>query len=606
MTLIKSYFSLLEEYRQKFGEKTFLLMQVGSFYEVYSTKDNDHHMVTFSKICDLKIAQKNDFFMAGFRDYMLDKYIQKINDSQTNSGYTTVVYDQEEKGGIIERKEAAIYSPGTTFLDEVKLSNNISCLWIHETKKQYVFGISNIDIYTGKTTVFEHLQPYYHNPSTYDTIENFVSIYNPNEILILYTDESTIDNIIQYIGLKCKVVKIKLENVNTNSSLTSSSTNSNSTISTSSFLSKQAKLCEHQQYQHETVQKFYSLTLQTFVDSLFEKVIAFQSFCFLLNYVSQHNPSLTSKLSFPTMENNSLLLANHSLKQLNVLETNEYNGRYSSVCRLLNTCRTPVGKRFMNHILLNPTKDIKVLEESYDMIEHGIQTDFECIFEMKDIEKIIRKIIHRKATPSDYYYLYECGTILKHKLSKVDSKIKKHVDEEETLKEIMHIEKEITHFFDIEKCKTLLLPFEEPIIQKGICLELDMALQNKIENKEKIQALLDHFNKVYFSIDKKCKDAVKIHETNSGCYFLLTKKRCILLKKKLTDTTIEFLSSYSKQKETFLIKTSEFKYSEYNGSTDCIDSDQISQLFKVMNSSCLLYTSPSPRDRTRSRMPSSA
>ena len=91
-------------------------------------------MVTYSKMCDLKIAQKNEYFMAGFRDYMLDKYIQKINDSI----YTTVVYDQEEKGGIIERKESAIYSPGTTFLDEVKLSNNISCLWIHQTKKHYI------------------------------------------------------------------------------------------------------------------------------------------------------------------------------------------------------------------------------------------------------------------------------------------------------------------------------------------------------------------------------------------------------------------------------------------------------------------------------------
>ena len=33
-------------------------------------------------------------------------------------------------------------------------------------------------------------------------------------------------------------------------------------------------------------------------------------------------------------------------------------------------------------------------------------------------------------------------------------------------------------------------------------------------------------------------------------------------------------------------------------------SDSIKQL--LLNKSCLLYTSPSPRDRTRSRMPSSA
>jgi DNA mismatch repair protein MutS len=244
----------------------------------------------------------------------------------------------------------------------------------------------------------------------------------------------------------------------------------------------------------------------------------------------------------------------------------------------------------MNHILLNPIIDIKLLEESYSMIEHGLQTEFECIFEMKDIEKIIRKIIHKKASPSDYYYLYDCCITLKQKIYSLDEKIKKHIEKDRTWIEIMYIEDELNRFFDIEKCKTLNIPFDEPIIQKGISLELDIALQNKIENKEKIQALLEHLNKVYFSIDKKCKDAVKIHETNSGCYFLVTKKRCSILKKKLdTSINIEFLSSYSKQKETFTIKANEFKYSEYNGNTDCIESDQISQLFKLMGTSNDVY-----------------
>jgi DNA mismatch repair ATPase MutS len=44
MALIKSYFSLLEKYKAKYGD-TFLLMQVGSFYEVYSAKDTDPDMI---------------------------------------------------------------------------------------------------------------------------------------------------------------------------------------------------------------------------------------------------------------------------------------------------------------------------------------------------------------------------------------------------------------------------------------------------------------------------------------------------------------------------------------------------------------------------------
>jgi DNA mismatch repair protein MutS len=569
MALIKSYFSLLEKYKAKYGD-TFLLMQVGSFYEVYSTKDTDPDMLYFSKLCDLKIAQKNEYFMAGFRDYMIDKYIQKLNETS----YTTVLFNQEENGGIIERKEYAIYSPGTTFIeDEIKLSNNISSIWIHQTKnKQIIFGVSNIDIYTGKTNVFEYEQLYYHNPSTYDNIENFVSIYNPIEIILIYSDEETIDSIIHYIGIKSKkIVKICLKQ--------------------ESALSAQALLCESQHYQNEIIKRFYSISKTTFVDSLFEKSIAFQSFCFLLNYVFEHNPSLTNKIAEPFIDNqnNNLLLANHSLKQLNILES-DYNGPYSSVIKLLNTCRTPVGKRYMNHILLNPIKQVELLEKSYDLIEHALSKQFMCCLQIKDIEKIIRKIIHKKASPSDYYYLYECGETLLEIFTTLDSKIKNHIEEELTTHDIKIIKQKLSAFFNIDICKqmnsTQLDKYEESIylIRKGVNINLDVALQTKIENKEKLDAIIGHLNGVYSFIDKKCKDPVKVHETTSGSFLTITKKRCESLKKHIKDREITFVSSYSKKEEKFIFYGNLF-YSEYNSTTCTIESEQINQLFKSAYSS---------------------
>jgi DNA mismatch repair protein MutS len=573
MTLIKSYFSLLEKYKAKYGD-TFLLMQVGSFYEVYSTKDNDPDMLYFSKLCDLKIAQKNEYFMAGFRDYMIDKYIQKLNETS----YTTVLFNQEEKGGIIERNEFAIYSPGTTFIeDEVKLSNNISCIWIHQNKtKQIVFGVSNIDIYTGKTNVFEYEQLYYHNPSTYDNIENFISIYNPIEIILIYSDEETIDSIIHYIGIKSKkIVKI--------------------CINQETALSKQALLCESQHYQNEIIKTFYSISKSSFVDSLFEKGIAFQSFCFLLNYVFEHNPSLTNKIAEPLIDNqnNNLLLANHSLKQLNILES-EYNGPYSSVMKLLNTCRTSVGKRYMNHILLNPIKQVELLEDSYSLIEHALSKQFVCCLQIKDIEKIIRKIIHKKASPSDYYSLYECGEILLEKFTTLDVKIKNHVDEERTSLDIKAIKKHLSTFFNIDICKqmnsTQFDKYEDSVhlIRKGVNINLDIALQTKIENKEKLNAIITHLNGVYSFIDKKCKDAVKVHETNSGSFLTITKKRCESLKKHIKEREITFISSYSKKEEKFIFNGNLF-YSEYNSTTSTIESEQINQLFKSAYTSNDVY-----------------
>jgi hypothetical protein len=41
--------------------------------------------------------------------------------------------------------------------------------------------MSNIDIFTGKTNIFEYKENYIHNPTTFDELERFISIYNPNE-----------------------------------------------------------------------------------------------------------------------------------------------------------------------------------------------------------------------------------------------------------------------------------------------------------------------------------------------------------------------------------------------------------------------------------------
>ena len=572
MALIKSYFSIMDDYKTKYGSDTLLLMQVGSFYEVYSYKETDEHMTFFSKICDLKIAGKHDIFMAGFRDYMIDKYIQKLNDTT----YTTVVFNQEEIDGVIHRKESVIYSPGTTFIeDDLQLSNNISCIWVHTTKKNIIFGISNIDIYTGKTNIYEYQTEYYHNPSTYDNIENFVSIYNPNEIIIIYKmDEPVIDNMINYINSKSK----KITRIN---------------LTTETTLAKQALCCEGQHYQNEIILKFYALNKKTFLDNLFEKTVSFQSFCFLLNYVFEHNPSLTHKLCEPLIDNqtNNLLLANHSLKQLNIIDGHEYNNKYSSLIKLLNTCRTSVGKRSMSYLLLNPTKQISILQESYDMIEHGLSVHFKCSHELsqiKDVEKIFRKIIHKKASPCDYYFLHEaCEIILNINLSK---EIKKHIEYEETYTEISIIKQQINQFFNLSICKQInsiqLDKFEVEVtelINKGINPDLDYALQCKLESKEQINSIIVYLNNLYCSIDKKCKDAIKTHETGALTYLLITKKRGMSLKKYLDkDIELEY-TDYNKKKEKFMFKTSLLKYEEYNGTTSYVTSEQINNYFKVLN-----------------------
>ncbi len=582
MALVKSYYSLLEEYKKKYGFKTFLLMQVGSFFEVYSTTNTDENICEFSQICDLKIANKNEGFMAGFRDYMLDKYISKINESC----YTSVVYVQEEINGVTTRKELAIYSPGTTFIDdEQKRSNNITCIWIHKTKKDIIFGLSNLDIYTGKTIICEHQQIYYHNPTTYDNIEKFISVYKPIEIIFIYNiDETLIDNIIQYVRpLSRKISKISL-------------------IIPNSF-TKQVQNCEKQIYQNEIIRTFYpNINHEHFCSSLFEKTIAFQSLCFLLNYISQHNAGLTTRLREPEIENSErVVLANHSLKQLNILE-NDYNGEYSSVVKLLNKCKTRIGQREMERMILNPITNTTKLQQSYDMIEHCLKNKYSWdnyLKQIKDIEKINRKMILKRATPIDLYNVYETCSIIKEIIALYkDDTILQYVHSSESILSIKKIQTIIINSLNLEICREISsMQFDKypeiinKLINKGVNIELDNAIKDNVESLDKLKCIVDYLNKIFNVIDKKTNDAVKFNDGHDLTMTIIRKNKLEQYIKKIPNksVTLSFNSSYSNSVESYDFDLNTLSFYDQK-SNAAVEGSEIKKLKSViMNTSQIFY-----------------
>ena len=557
MALTQTYYNLLAGYHNQYGKNTFLLMQVGSFFEVYSPTENGPNIVSFSQICDLKIANKQDGFMAGFRDYMIEKYLSKINES----GYTSVVYVQEEVDGIIQRKESAVYSPGTTFLDDdTKLSNNVTCIWIHKTRKDIVFGLSNLDIFTGKINLYEYQQVYYHNPTTYDNIENFMSIYKPIEVIFIYNiEESLMDHILHYLKTSSKkITRVSLVCDN--------------------HFKDQATKCENQVYQNELIRTFYP---NIDVNHLLEKTIAFQALCFLLNYVSQHNANLTQRLKEPHIDTcDVLVLANHSLKQLNILD-GEYNGEYSSVLKLLNICKTRIGQREMERIILKPTRNIKYLQDSYDMIEHSIRAQYNWpnLGQIRDIEKIIRKMFLSRATPLDYFYLYDACTIIKG--TECDERLSDYIHFPGAMNELSSIQATLSACLNLDVCKTInSLQFEgaQQLIVRGYNLDLDNIIDTTNECESKIATIVKYLNELYATVDKKTKDAVKVHET-STISFLITKKRGAALDKKikeLPNKIIEF--------PHFTFDLSKLQYKDNNSSTEIVSKELLAIVYKLDSS----------------------
>ena len=620
MTIIQEYLKLTRELKDNYGEKSLVLMQVGSFFECYAIVEKDgsysgSSIKEFAEINDMLIARKNicvsgkNVVMAGFGLAQLEKYVKKLQEN----GFTIAVYTQDSSAKNTTRSLSCVYSPGTFFSqDSIEISNNVTCIWIHYSpnnkiyKEQITIGISNIDIYTGKTSIYEFSNEFHNSPSTYDNLEKFIAVYKPKECIIISNlNNDIINSIINFINLNSSQIhKIDLND----------STKEN-------ILYREARNSEQQKYQNEIFKKFFKLDNQ-FMEEYYYTSIASQSFCFLLDFVSRHNPNLVENIDRPIKENSSdkLILANHSLKQLNIISDKRFNGKLGSVQDFLNNCVTIIGKREFNYNLLNPITDEEILNRSYNITEHVINKNKENriieylrkeLSNMRDIEKIKRKISMNKLSPKDITILYnnigileECYQLIKkdnllfefinckisldfEKMCKNQkSFIKKHF----ILNKMSNLD-DLTH----EKLNNWMDNLNISFINKGINSILDNKIKNCLDSREKLETIRKYFsdNIKEFEKNTKTNDLVKIHETPKMDPILMgTKRRISLLKSNIDklkekEITLTFTSKYTNLKEEFVLNLNNLDFKPHGGnqSNSIILSPEINKLTHIIQSS---------------------
>ena len=632
MALIKEYFDLTKKYKDDYGENTILLMMVGSFFEVYGILDKITGVITgskivdFGRICDLNIVEKNicigkdNVVMAGFKDMMIEKYIKKLQES----GFTAIVYTQQQDTNtkVITRSCAGIFSPGTYFPNETKtLTNNMTCIWVNLVNNQFlmkgkyvIVGVANIDIYTGKTSIFQFKEAYINNPTTYDELERFISIYKPSEVIFISNlPEKDAENVINYTNIQCKSIhKISLFSLNEENSIESKENKD------SLFVSR-AKNCEKQIYQREILQKFYKIAdYDIFVQNFYDNDIATQAFCFLLDFVYQHNPFLVKKISEPIFENcnDRLILANHSLKQLNIIDdynSNEYSGKHSSVLKMLNECLTPMGKRKFAYNFLNPTTNVAYLEEEYNITSHFINKFEEytnpfkkCLLEIKDLVKWGRQMILKKITPKSFFSLYKNLIYIKELFGfiYVDKIFQKYLlNYEPNVNYIgdftQNISEYITQNINIDLACEIdqHQNFETNFINSGVDSELDLKTELIKDSEDKLEAIRKYLNDLIPEKSKGTKlaepsktyDLVKIHETEKNSFSLVcTSRRCNLLKDALpanpTIVKLSYKSSFldSIKEFDFTISKTQFEFLKQSASNNFIYDTQIDAICKII------------------------
>ena len=601
-SIYTEYFKYTKEYQEKYGKKTIVLMQVGAFFEVYGVRNSVTGEISGSliqelaELCQLATPDKKCTFgsvdkqiiMAGFRDFTIDKYLLKL----TDAGYTIPVFIQEKIGNSVTRKLDRIYSIGTYMSCETdsspNISNNIMCVWLEtfkplsrtiSTRDTLVIGVAIINIFTGKTYIFQYETVYYLNTTTFDELERSVAIYSPCEVIFIspFTEKET-NTIIQYSGIKSEIIHRLY-------------TTSNNNPNTSTKKNEKLANCSSQKYIKQILSNFFGEETYDICAEFHHRVMATQAFCFLLNFVREQNPELVRKISLPEFNNTTdrMVLANHTLSQLNIIDDyvtdSKKHGKVSSVLSLLNNCCSPMGRRRFQYQLTNPTFNEGWLNTEYTMTAEFLQLNFTDVFrkhlsQFRDIEKLCRQLVIKKIYPSSIFHLckslgkiVEMNILLKEQSTICDylcNEFQTHDDlssNECIQKTSVSILQFLEDNFIIDVCSktSSMSNFDENIIQAGVSQKLDDAVEKYEQNQEIFISIKNYFNDKMQSFEKTdvLTEFVKVHETEkSGVSLQITSRRSQNLKailEKQAGDTIEI-------RPDILIPKKDIRYTKSSGS----------------------------------------
>jgi DNA mismatch repair protein MutS len=601
MSLIKDYFNKTIDYKSQYGDKTIVFIQCGSFFEVYALKNNEEHVGSniddFSRICDLNIVEKKaivdnlQVVMAGFKEPYWEKYTRKMQEY----GYSVVIFTQDQACANTTRSLYGIFSPGS-FFDEIKedVSNFTCCIWLENVNASKLnpfslyIGVSFVDIITGHSYIYEFKENYIHSPSTFDQLEKVISSFTPSETIIIspFAEETTKD-IINFVHLNSKLIHtIYLNNLNENHK-------------------NKIKNCYKQKYQSLVLTKYFKVNdFDVFIQDFIENPIATQSYCYLLDFLFLHNSYLVNNLLPPQFYNSQdrLLLGNHSLKQLNIINDSNKNGKLSSIINLLNDCKTNMGKREFKFDFLNPITNSKILNNEYNIIESMQHFRFHKditnkLVKIKDISKFRRKIVMRKITPKDIYNLstslnkvLEIISIINPDESIRDyltNKLNDFVNLENKIEGILNV---IDKNIDLDLCKNIdsFIKFDINFIKSEIYEKLDEEMSLLKQKEKELSVVKDFLNELVCKNENKKKesDFIKIHETEkNNINFIITEKRSKMLEnqlKSLNKSSCDITYQFNSVEKIISIESdiSNFSFPRQSSTNKFIYSNQITTLCK--------------------------
>lgn len=539
--MIDQYFEIYTEKIKEYGENTVILMQVGSFYEIYEINNENETIGNAKKLSNIlemiysnkkgntiNSSRTHPNFI-GFNVNILDKYLSIL----LRNEYTVVIVDQleassEKKGKLVKRGITKIYSPSlqpTDYTNGNDFSPNLVSLYFNinqpkakSSKKNAAF-IQTMDVsiccINNNNNLIEIIEETFtflpnDNYTLNLALENLSRILyrcNPKEILIYGVNEIIVKNYFNEI----------YENV---------------------------RFYENEKFDINYQNKYLREIWDTVSFGLIEPIEYFNlnelsliNLVCILKFIENHDSSYVKNLNIPKISNesNNLVLELNTIFQLNIISHTTENKK-NSLFDIIDYTRTSIGKRHLRNILCKPFKDPNVINNRYLITEElkNVQLD-KILDNIIDIEKMHRKMgiaqLHQyefvKLNQS-YKYILE--------LIQITNKSKLINFENCNLKRFNEFIETYNKTFDLSKMNTFNLNSSkdqlENYFNKGIIKELD-TIQDKINDLEdKRKELRLSFDKL-INPDNKGEYIKLIYTEFEGYSFTCTKIRYQLLLDKL-------------------------------------------------------------------------
>jgi len=356
-SLFDEYFDYHRHYVSKYGPKTIVLFEVGSFYCMYgisnpTTKLNENIIkitdllrITLTR-ADKRIVENSatNPLMCGIPNHthILTKYMKIL----VGHGYTVVLVTQRpgKSVGKMNRKVQRVYSPSTYIEDSELLERSDSnCLMGIYFDSPKLACMTVIDLSTGAVTIYTP------NSDILDSLYRFKKSWNPREYTINYCPHTIstdwLDQAKNYLDLP----ECQFQAIDKHDPIWSPN------------------------YQNEFLLRVYPrhqfLTPVEYID-LEKNPLAVFTFIKTIQFAYDHDDRIIRRLAKPQIldQREYLVLENKSVDQLNLI-SDKNEGRFSSLLSIIDHTHTAPGRRKLKTDMVSPLIDHTMLQERYDMIE---------------------------------------------------------------------------------------------------------------------------------------------------------------------------------------------------------------------------------------------